>query len=253
MSHLLLHNQEIYSKEDKEKCLPTIYRLIDLAEMARREGVLAMEASMTDEPDPMLKIGIHLIVDGTAPEVVERILQNIIAAEAYKGYDKLKSLLIMSGVLMIQAGENPNLIVMSLASMLGIEYIEKLGDGLTGLTSKEHFLLMLDGFKEQLSIVESAPFEKTFNALGNRDIQIILRETDKNDLTRALQTCGYETVERFLCNLSHRLGAVIMGVMKGIPADREMSLACQKKILAVYEWLASVGGEVTTENGYNRF
>lgn len=52
-----------------------IVKLMELANIARREGLLALEESVQEEDDAFLKKGILLIVDGTDPELVKNILE----------------------------------------------------------------------------------------------------------------------------------------------------------------------------------
>lgn len=53
--------------------------LVDLAETARREGLLALEDTAYQMDDDFLKKGILLIVDGTDPELVRNILETELA------------------------------------------------------------------------------------------------------------------------------------------------------------------------------
>lgn len=53
--------------------------MVDLAEKARREGLLALEDSVSKAEDEFLKRGIQLIVDGTDPELVRDILETDLA------------------------------------------------------------------------------------------------------------------------------------------------------------------------------
>mgnify|MGYP001004954325 FL=1 len=53
--------------------------MVDLAEKARREGLLALEDSVNRTEDEFLKRGIQLIVDGTDPELVRDILETYLA------------------------------------------------------------------------------------------------------------------------------------------------------------------------------
>lgn len=53
----------------------TINILVNFAEKARREGLLALEADAEELDEPFLKKGIQLIVDGTDPELVRNILE----------------------------------------------------------------------------------------------------------------------------------------------------------------------------------
>jgi len=49
--------------------------IVQLANTARKEGVLALEESATNMGDQFLKKGIMLIVDGTDPELVKNIME----------------------------------------------------------------------------------------------------------------------------------------------------------------------------------
>src|SRR5246500_5056881 len=48
--------------------------LVSLAEQARREGLLALDAQINEIDDPFTKKGLQLVVDGTDPELVRAIL-----------------------------------------------------------------------------------------------------------------------------------------------------------------------------------
>lgn len=52
-----------------------IANIIRLSNVARKEGLLALEEAANDIDDPFLKKGIMLIVDGTDPELVRGILE----------------------------------------------------------------------------------------------------------------------------------------------------------------------------------
>ena len=53
----------------------TIKSIIDLSNLARREGLLALEESANNLEDEFMKKGVMLIVDGTDPELVRSILE----------------------------------------------------------------------------------------------------------------------------------------------------------------------------------
>lgn len=53
----------------------TITSLLDLANISRKQGLLALEAKLKDIPDPFFRKGVQLIVDGTDPKVVHEILE----------------------------------------------------------------------------------------------------------------------------------------------------------------------------------
>jgi len=53
----------------------TIEKIVALSNLARREGVLALEESAANMDDPFLKKGIMLVVDGADPELVRSVLE----------------------------------------------------------------------------------------------------------------------------------------------------------------------------------
>lgn len=62
-------------KVDKINVPEMITKIIDLSNVARKEGLLSLEEAAGDLDDPFMKKGILLIVDGTDPELVRAILE----------------------------------------------------------------------------------------------------------------------------------------------------------------------------------
>jgi chemotaxis protein MotA len=52
-----------------------IKEMVGYAETARRDGVLALESVSREAPDPFLRRGLQLTIDGTDPEIIERIMR----------------------------------------------------------------------------------------------------------------------------------------------------------------------------------
>ncbi len=52
-----------------------IQKIIELSNVARKEGLLSLEEAAGDLDDEFMKKGIHLIVDGTDPELVRGIME----------------------------------------------------------------------------------------------------------------------------------------------------------------------------------
>jgi len=52
-----------------------IKNIIDLSNVARKEGLLSLEEAASDLDEPFLKKGILLVVDGTDPDLVRAILE----------------------------------------------------------------------------------------------------------------------------------------------------------------------------------
>ncbi|SNS71831.1 chemotaxis protein MotA [Geodermatophilus pulveris] len=64
-----------------------IQTLVSLAEKARKEGLLALEAQVKQIEDPFLKRGLQMGIDGTDPEELRAVLESEIAAR--KAEDKV--------------------------------------------------------------------------------------------------------------------------------------------------------------------
>lgn len=62
-------------KEEVHDPAASIKNIIDLANVARKEGLLALEEAANNIEDPFLKKGVMLVVDGTDPELVRGILE----------------------------------------------------------------------------------------------------------------------------------------------------------------------------------
>lgn len=53
----------------------TIEEIVEMATIARREGVLALEQRAQEHTNPFLKDGLLMVVDGTDPELTRQILE----------------------------------------------------------------------------------------------------------------------------------------------------------------------------------
>lgn len=72
----------------------TIQRIVEWSNTARKEGLLGLEAIAEAEKDPFSSKGLQLLVDGSEPEVIRKILEvevdvkehhDILAAKVYEG------------------------------------------------------------------------------------------------------------------------------------------------------------------------
>ncbi len=55
--------------------LTLIRQIVELAEVARRDGILALEGMVEDMDDDFLVSGIQMAVDGTDPEIIQTIME----------------------------------------------------------------------------------------------------------------------------------------------------------------------------------
>ena len=66
-----------------------IQKIIDLSNVARKEGLLSLEEAAGDIDDDFLKKGILLIVDGTDPELVRAIMETELVSVEDRHKDKI--------------------------------------------------------------------------------------------------------------------------------------------------------------------
>jgi chemotaxis protein MotA len=62
-------------KEPVHDPLTIIEEIVDMATVARREGVLALEQRAQEHTNPFLKEGLMMVVDGTDPDLTRQILE----------------------------------------------------------------------------------------------------------------------------------------------------------------------------------
>ena len=67
-----------------------IQKIIDLSNVARKEGLLSLEEAASDINDDFLKKGILLIVDGTDPDLVRAIMETEMDATEARHKEKIK-------------------------------------------------------------------------------------------------------------------------------------------------------------------
>lgn len=64
-----------------------IKQIVSLAEVARRDGLLALESKLSEIDNPFIGLGVQMAVDGTRPEVMEDILRTELDAVATRHRD----------------------------------------------------------------------------------------------------------------------------------------------------------------------
>lgn len=112
--------------EGKKLLLDTVDKMLELSLLARHEGILALEeaaeSSLVEFPGGRyLKNMLCLIVDGTDPALLDEICINKYFTLGIEGYDAIQYIMMLSGILDIQAGVNTRVIEKQLLSMLSDE------------------------------------------------------------------------------------------------------------------------------------
>lgn len=235
------------SRNDKKQCIPVISRIISFSEKARREGLLALEEELDAIKDPFMQKGMQLVIDGTDPQIVQEILYTMMLSSHGKGIDLLMKSLTLEGILGIQSGYNPRIIGDKLSAFLGRDidlvgnYDDLQADDRAGNADDA------DGMESEMdpaevnSIVEGFEFEKLVDM---RDIYIqkVLRETDTQDLAKALKGSSAGLREKMFSNMAQRAALLLKEDMQYMgPIRKEDAIASQEKILNITLRLAESG------------
>lgn len=207
--HIAQHAQ--CSIEKKRECITLISKIVELSEIARREGLLAIEDILDTMTHPLLIKGMELVIDGTEPDVVKTILSNYINFGGAKGKVLLEQCLVCEGVLSIQAGDNPKVIREKLVACLGglDSQGSKNWSFLTEVESKfkedEH--RKLDNYLAKMK--NKGPYSENTKILdefvpqlSQEQIMVILREIDSTSLAVALSGASGKVITKIFNSVS---------------------------------------------------
>lgn len=107
------------SQEDQESLVPIVLQLKELAEIATKSGLLALENELAKIKDSFLNLGMQLIIDKVEPENITDILDSDIYYNMSNGRELLKKIIIREGLLRIQAGDTPRNVLICTKVFLG--------------------------------------------------------------------------------------------------------------------------------------
>jgi flagellar motor component MotA len=103
---------------DKDEVIQLRDRIIDIAEKARREGLLAIDEEVDQDKAQnldILNLGLQMVVDGIDGKDIEDILVNLRNNDLSE-IPRMVLDMIIVGVLSIQCGDNPRIIDLKMIS-----------------------------------------------------------------------------------------------------------------------------------------
>ena len=226
---------ESKKKQGYEMLQSTIAKMCELALTARKGGLLALEDAAyymheLNHKD-YLNTLVMLIVDGTAPELVEELGTAKYFAAGVEGVDALQYLIILFGCLAIQAGENHRIIEEKLLSIVPVEVVQRYKQ------KEEQDAGVLEFGKE--TEIDSSVLEKYYKgdiaaklgdeyffqlkvidyaicSLDDRSTQRWLRDVDNGDLALALKGLSGNARKQVFNNLSERLAIMMADDMESM-------------------------------------
>lgn len=243
--------------EDKEAKIINAYDLVkELANVARREGLLALEEcaenlDIKDESMELFSVLLMLLVDGTDPKILAEIGINKMIASNLTSYDGLISLIFFRGSLMIQAGMNPYLIDIYMKSMMPDscrKILEKReNENKHSMVSEQpvdSIMRLCEDDKEldneDYSIVNQTAL--TFIAISDKSMERLLREIDNTCIAVAMKGMLGKARKRVFDNVSTRLGILLAEDMAfmGPVRMKDVEDACND-ILKIFVRLVDYG------------
>jgi hypothetical protein len=211
--------------EEKKECMKLISDLIRLSIMARRNGLLSLIQVAEQSPFFLLNKGLQLVVDGVAPQVVRKVLENYILAGDYKGRELLERCIILEGVSAIQQGFHPKVTKEYLLSFLGEDcydvYQNEFED--SKRDSLKSYLKKI-GDKTASSDL-GTKLDRAILKLGNDAIEQFLMIINTGDLAKSMKSMGGRAQVRVFNSLSDKAADALKDTVEDLQSVDESELA----------------------------
>lgn len=222
---------EAEKEQKNELVLGAVNRIIELAILARKEGLLALEEAVEhlegDSGKKYLKNIIMLVVDGTEPEDIAQIGMSRYYSSLTENYEAITLLLYLEGGLSIQRGDNPRIIEEKVKAMLPNELYEKFtfmqdeeqkrkeqeveATRIERLCGKKEIWKPKDHGLYVMKLVDYVICD-----MSDKKIQRILREIDIYQLALVMKGMSGEARRHIFGNLSERLAKLVAEDMENM-------------------------------------
>jgi hypothetical protein len=108
-------------EEEKRELAPLIRRLMDMARAARAEGFQALEREIPAVDDPLLAVGLRLVMEGLSGDALEDILATYLLAEGRSGFPFLQACVVVEGLVALAEADEPALMARKLVAYFGAD------------------------------------------------------------------------------------------------------------------------------------
>ncbi|MCL1996902.1 MAG: hypothetical protein FWG63_11895 [Defluviitaleaceae bacterium] len=226
-----------FTAEEKQNCLPTAHRIIDLYLFSKVNGIIALEDEVAKDHG-FLKMGIGLLLSDSDETIMESVFCNSILADGFTGEDLLNRLLISKGVIALRKGYNIFATTYTVGSLLGEKYVEKL---ILEIKDKVNSNLFMYEYLFDLS--ESESFQGILLNLTQEELYHLLPYTDTKILAEAFRGCNTPFVQQMSDSLPVVTFIEICRELAGSRLDfnKEAILNCQSKVLDNLRHLRELG------------
>ncbi len=219
------NRERVFSDAEKEACRPVVGRLLELARIARHDGLLALEKEVRGEPDRFLRAAVLLVCDGMEPELLRQVLYTSVLADGAE----LSKLLVADGILAIQEGLNAKTVTLLLNAALGERYIQPAIRDEKDM--ERRFNAFLTSMKDKKTTPGSEAFEEAVCTMDFPSVQELLKTLTNSVLSAALRTCGYDAIHKILNSVSRYLAVQITDEWAESECPPEYISACQNEVL----------------------
>jgi flagellar motor component MotA len=114
--------RRLHCREEEKKGLgPIIERLMNMDRKARSEGFLSLESELPSIDDPLLAVGVRLVMEGVSGEALEEILATYLLVERRSGWHFLKACVTIEGLLALAESDDPALMARKLLPYFGAD------------------------------------------------------------------------------------------------------------------------------------
>lgn len=244
--------------QEKESMLwEAVKRMVELSNLARLEGLLALEEAVKDIPlesrEEELRQLIVLLVDGTEPAIIEGIGLSRYYAHLYTDYEALRYFIYLEGALSIQAGDSPRVLEEKLKVMLPKDMYVRFS------LEQERVEQEKERQKEEKLIEKLCKGERLWNPgengyyvtklvdyvicdITDKELQRVMREVDNFTLAMAMKGMSGEARKHIFDNLSQRLAKLVAeDIMYMGPVRVVDILEAAQKILTIFIMLVEKG------------
>ncbi len=108
-------------EEEKRGIAPLIRRFMELDRRTRSEGFQALESEIPAADDPLLAVGLRLVMEGLSGEILEDILATYLLAEERTGWPFLRACVIVEGLMSLAEADDPAIMARKLVAYYGAD------------------------------------------------------------------------------------------------------------------------------------
>ena len=231
-----LKNVDNITKDQPKQVIDAAKNIMRLADVARKEGLLALENMVETLRSDYLRQLIILVVDGTFPDMITEIATNLYWTNAPVGVNAMVDYIYLRGMLGIQNGENLAILNKLLMSLMPAELLHQNEE-------VQNLFNIHPSFQNDSGIWESIHnLENIISHLPNRCIQRLLRELDHQSLAICIYVLQQEVRKKLLDNLSAGLAHSIVDEVVFCVSISEKDVASSiLKVLDTIQFLMETG------------